>query len=81
MLANPDLAAVARAIGFHGVRVTDPAEVDQAIGEALAHRGPVLVDVLTNPEEISLPGKLKVDQAWGFAIAKVREGLLSQGDS
>jgi pyruvate dehydrogenase (quinone) len=80
VLANPDFAAVARAIGFHGVRVTDPADVDQAISEALAHPGPVLVDVVTNPEEISLPGKLKVDQAWGFAIAKVREGLLSQGD-
>jgi pyruvate dehydrogenase (quinone) len=81
ILANPDLAAVARAIGFHGVRVTDPAEVDQAVIDAFAHPGPVLLDVVTNPEEISVPGKLKVDQAWGFAIAKLREGLLSEGDA
>ncbi len=81
VLANPDLAAVARAIGFHGVRVTDPADVEQAVIDSFAHPGPVLLDVLTNPEEISLPGKLKVDQAWGFAIAKLREGLLSEGDS
>jgi len=81
VLANPDLAAVARAIGFHGIRVTDPANVEQAVIDAFAHPGPVLVDVLTNPEEISVPGKLKLDQAWGFAIAKVREGLLSEGDS
>ena len=30
VLANPDLAAVARAMGLHGVRVEDPEEVDAA---------------------------------------------------
>ena len=29
---------------------------------ALAHDGPVLVDVVTNPDEVSLPGKVKVAQ-------------------
>jgi pyruvate dehydrogenase (quinone) len=81
VLPNPDFAAVARAIGLHGVRVDDPAEVDQAVRAALAHPGPVLLDVLTNPEEISVPGKVKVGQAWGFAIAKLRETVLSEGDS
>ena len=81
VLDNPDFAAVARAIGMHGVRVEDPAAIDDAVRDAFAHDGPVLLDVLTNPEEISLPGKVKVGQAWGFAIAKVRETLLSQGDS
>jgi pyruvate dehydrogenase (quinone) len=81
VLNNPDFAAVARAIGMHGVRVEDPDALDGAVRDAFAHDGPVLLDVLTNPEEISLPGKVKVDQAWGFAIAKVRETVLSQGDS
>ena len=80
-LANPDFAAVARAIGLHGVRVENPDAVDDAVRDALAHDGPVLLDVVTNPEEISLPGKVKLDQAWGFAIAKIRETVLSQGDS
>jgi pyruvate dehydrogenase (quinone) len=81
VLANPDFAAVARAIGLHGVRVEDPADVDTAVREALAHDGPVLLDVVTNPAEVSLPGKVKVSQGWGFAIAKIRETLLSEGDS
>ncbi|MGI8664897.1 MAG: thiamine pyrophosphate-dependent enzyme [Jatrophihabitans sp.] len=81
VLANPDLAAVARAIGLHAVRVSDPAQVDGAVRDALAHPGPVLLDVLTNPQEISVPGKVKVGQAWGFAISKIRETLLSEGDS
>jgi pyruvate dehydrogenase (quinone) len=80
-LHNPDFAAVARAIGLHGVRVEDPADLDEAVRAALAHPGPVLVDVLTNPEEISVPGKVQPSQAWGFAIAKMKETVLSQGDS
>ena len=81
VLNNPDLAAVARAIGLHGIRVTDPEQVDAAVRDALSHPGPVLLDVLTNPQEVSVPGKVKVGQAWGFAISKIRESVLSEGDS
>jgi pyruvate dehydrogenase (quinone) len=81
VLKNPDFAAVARAIGLHGVRVEDPDALDDAVRSALAHPGPVLLDVITNPEEVSVPGKIKVNQAWGFAIAKMKETVLSQGDS
>ena len=79
-LANPDLAAVARACGLHGVRVEDPAALDDAVRDALAHDGPVLLDVVTNPEEVALPPKPTADQAWGFAIAKAKETLTSRGD-
>ncbi|MEO5878097.1 MAG: thiamine pyrophosphate-dependent enzyme [Streptosporangiaceae bacterium] len=79
-LANPDLAEVARAMGLGGIRVTDPADLEAAVGRALATPGPVLVDVLTNPEEISLPPKTTAVDAWGFAIAKMKEGIVSIGD-
>ena len=80
VLANPDFAAVARAMGMHGVRVEDPADVDAAVRDAFAHDGPVLLDVLTNPTEISGPGKVKPAQAVGFAVAKLRETVLHEGD-
>lgn len=80
-LANPDFAALARVIGLHGVRVEDPQDLDDAVRDALAHPGPVLLDVITNPDEVSVPGKVKAGQAWGFAIAKLRESVLGQGDS
>jgi pyruvate dehydrogenase (quinone) len=79
ILKNPDLAAVATAIGLHGIKVTDPDDVDGAVQEAFATRGPVLLDVETNAEEIAVPPKPGLDQAWGFAIAKVRETLVSPG--
>lgn len=77
-LRNPDLAAVATACGLHGVRVEKLDELDSAVAQALSHDGPVLLDVVTNPEEVALPPKTTADQAWGFAIAKSKEILNSR---
>ncbi|MDQ6834925.1 MAG: thiamine pyrophosphate-binding protein [Actinomycetota bacterium] len=77
-LHDVDLAAIGSAAGLHAIRVTDPAQLDEAVRSAFGHRGPVLLDVVTNPDEISLPPKLKPSQAWGFAIAKMTETLESR---
>ena len=73
VLHNPDFAAVAEAIGLRGIRVERPGEVDAAVAEAMAHDGPVLLDVLTNPDEIAVPPSPTLEQGWGFAIAKTKE--------
>lgn len=75
VLHNPDFAEVARALGLEGIRVADPADVDSAVQSALAHPGPVLVDVVTDPDEIAVPPRPTLEQGWGFAIAKSREFL------
>lgn len=77
VLNNPDFAKVAEAIGMRGIRVTNPHDVDGAVVEALAHPGPVLLDVVTNPDEIALPPKPTLEQGWGFAIAKMKEFAVS----
>ncbi|MFN8225665.1 MAG: thiamine pyrophosphate-binding protein [Mycobacterium sp.] len=77
-LDNPDLAAVAEAMGLHAQQVTRPDDVAAAIRTALAHDGPALVDVHTNPAEISVPPKPTIQQGWGFAIAKIKENLNSR---
>jgi pyruvate dehydrogenase (quinone) len=77
-LGDVNLAAVAQAVGMHGVRIEQPEELDDAIRDAFTHSGPVLIDVVTNPDEISLPPKTKPAQAWGFAIAKLTETLESR---
>jgi hypothetical protein len=43
--------------------------------------GPVLLDVITNPNEVAIPGKVKLKQAWGFTVSKIEESVLSHGDS
>ncbi|MFG2340482.1 thiamine pyrophosphate-dependent enzyme [Streptomyces yangpuensis] len=74
-LDNPDFAAVATALGITGIRLTDPAELDETVRRALDTPGPVLLDVLTNPEEIAVPAKPTLAQGWGFAVAKAKEIL------
>jgi pyruvate dehydrogenase (quinone) len=75
VLHNPDFAEVAQAIGLTGIRVTDAGKVDAAVEQAFALPGPVLLDVVTNPDEIAIPPKPGFDQMRGFAIAKTREFL------
>ena len=71
-LKNPNFATLAHAIGLKGLRVEDPAEVRPALEEALASNGPVLVDVVTDPNVLALPPKAKVQQAKGFALAMTK---------
>ena len=74
-LDNPDLSRVGEAMGLSTRRVSDPEAVDGAVAWLLGQDGPALLDVMTNPEEISLPPTATVDQGWGFAIAKITENL------
>ncbi len=48
VLHNPDFARVAEAVGMRGLRVADPHDLEDAVRQAMAHDGPVLLDVLTN---------------------------------
>lgn len=78
-LDNPDFAAVAEALGITGIRVSRAEDLAEGVSRAFATRGPVLLDVLTNPQEIAVPAKTTIQQGWGFAIAKIRENLTSPG--
>jgi pyruvate oxidase len=49
-LHNPDFAAYARLCGAFGVRVTTCEQLDAALTDAMAHRGPAMVEVVTDPE-------------------------------
>jgi acetolactate synthase-1/2/3 large subunit len=56
-LSETNYAEVARALGCHGARVEDPAELSDAIRTALATRGPSIVDVaVTRDPALMLPG-------------------------
>jgi acetolactate synthase I/II/III large subunit len=52
LLASSDYAAMARAFGLHAERVTDPARLEGAIRDALAH-APALIDVVTTQDALS----------------------------
>ncbi|MGP3969235.1 pyruvate dehydrogenase [Streptomyces sp. 6N223] len=66
---NPDFAAVARAMGAHAVRVEKPKELRGALREAFRHKGPALVDVVTDPNALSIPPKIRAEMVTGFALS------------
>jgi pyruvate dehydrogenase (quinone) len=68
-LKNPNFAQVAEAIGLMGVRIENPADVSSGLKKALAHSGPALVDVVTDPNALSLPSHISADQVVGFGLA------------
>jgi pyruvate dehydrogenase (quinone) len=79
-LKNPDFALMATAIGIRGIRVENPEDIKPALKAAFAHPGPVLVDAVVNPTELSLPPKIKLEQAKGFSIYMMKQVLAGEGD-
>jgi acetolactate synthase-1/2/3 large subunit len=55
MDALPDFVAMAEAFGLKGMRCKDPAKLDDAIKEMLAHTGPVRFDCWVDPSENVYP--------------------------
>jgi pyruvate dehydrogenase (quinone) len=46
----------------------------------LAHPGPVVVDVITNPNVLSLPPHIEFDQVKGYALSMTRLMLSGRAD-
>ena len=42
-------------------------------------RGPALLDVLTNPQELSMPPKVTLEQAYGFGVFALKAVLSGNG--
>ncbi|ALM15007.1 pyruvate dehydrogenase [Mycobacteroides abscessus] len=79
-LDNPVFADVAKALGIHGLRVERPDQLDGALSEAFDHPGPVLVEVLTARQELSIPPTITAAQVAGFSLWATRTLLSGRGD-
>lgn len=64
-----DFAAIARAAGLHAVRVEKPGEVRDGLRSVLDHKGPALLDVVTDPNALEIPPHISKEEAVGFALA------------
>jgi pyruvate dehydrogenase (quinone) len=79
-LVNPDFAAMARAMGIHGIRVEDPGDLPGAVEEMLAHDGPVVLDVVTAKHELSMPPTIDLKEVKGFSLWALRAVMNGRGD-
>jgi len=79
-LRHSDYAAMARALGAHGERVEDPAELPAALERALAN-APAVIDVVTSQSAVSSDAKKGLGfvpdyqalEAWNDAEVKRRQ--------
>ncbi len=67
-LVNPNFADVAKAIGLYGVRIENPADVESGLREAFACQGAAVIDVVTDPNALSLPPHITAKQVEGYAV-------------
>ncbi|QXQ06184.1 ubiquinone-dependent pyruvate dehydrogenase [Sphingosinicellaceae bacterium] len=79
-LHNPDFAAVATAAGIFARRVEDPADLQAALADVLAHPGPALLDAVTARQELSIPPHIELAQVKGFGLWLAKAVLNGQGD-
>ncbi|MBV9120868.1 MAG: biosynthetic-type acetolactate synthase large subunit [Chloroflexi bacterium] len=54
-MSNPDFVKLAEAYGVKGLRCVHKADVSKTIEEAMAHKGPVLIDFVVEAEENVYP--------------------------
>jgi pyruvate dehydrogenase (quinone) len=79
-LKNPNFATMAEAVGIRGIRLEDPAEVEEGITTALAHKGPVVIDAVVNRMELVMPPSITVEMARGFSLFMVKAILSGRGE-
>lgn len=68
---------MARAAGAHGIRVEKSKEPRGAPRAAFRHRGPALVDIVTDPNVLSVRPKIKAEMVTGFALSA--SGMVLEG--
>jgi len=70
--ASVDYAAIARACGIHGIRIEHPKDIRAGLEESLRHDGPALVDLVTDPNALSMPPHVTATETVGFALAATK---------
>jgi pyruvate dehydrogenase (quinone)/pyruvate oxidase len=67
-----DFAAIARGFGVEAYTVDDPAQCGEVLRQALATRGPALVEAVVDPNEPPMPPKVSLKEAAHLAESLAR---------
>lgn len=72
-LHNPDFAAFAKCCGGEGLTVEKSEQLEPALKAAFSSKVPTIINISVDPEALILPPEIKLSQAIGFSMAKLRE--------
>jgi pyruvate dehydrogenase (quinone) len=79
-MVNPDFSKIAEAMGMRAITVTDPSKVDEALVEAFSFNGPMLLNVITDPNALAMPPKITFEQMKGMATSMTKLMLSGRMD-
>jgi len=70
-----NFAKLADACGIRGFRVERTSDLKDAFASALRHKGPALVDIVTNPNALALPPKIDAKEVAGYGLYVAKQTL------
>jgi pyruvate dehydrogenase (quinone) len=79
-LIDTDFSKLAEAAGILGLRAERPEQVKLMLTQALEHKGPALVDVVVNSQELFMPPTINLEQIRGFTLYMIKAVLNGRGD-
>ena len=70
-----NFAKLAEAVGIRGIRIEDSSSLEESLAAAMKHSGPVLIDVVTNPDALALPPKIAAKEIAGYGLYVAKQTL------
>jgi pyruvate dehydrogenase (quinone) len=71
-MVNADFALVAQAMGFPGININNPEDLESGLKEAFSFKGPVLVNVFTDPNALAMPPKIEFKMMKGMLLSMTK---------
>ncbi|WP_159467056.1 thiamine pyrophosphate-dependent enzyme [Dyadobacter sp. 3J3] len=71
-MVNPEFALVAEAMGIKGITISDPENLESGLQEAFLYNGPVLINVMTDPNALAMPPKIELKMMTGMALSMTK---------
>jgi pyruvate dehydrogenase (quinone) len=70
-----NFAKLAEAVGIRGIRVENSGDLKNSLQATCRHRGPVLVDVVTDPNALAMPPKISKSEVAGYGLYVAKQTL------
>ena len=71
-MQDPDFSMIAEAMGIRGITISDPEQLEDSLKQAFDHKGPVLVNVMTDGTALALPPHIELNMVKGMALSMTK---------
>lgn len=71
-MVNPDFIKLAEAMNIAAWEATESKDVELALVNGFKHKGPVIINIFTDPNALAMPPTLNFEQVKGFAASMTK---------